>query len=187
MQTGSGDDSHDLVLPTNLRCESSSSQLSKRHQLSKRNLETRYETEEPHLDTTFPYSLTLKVQTSEPRDILQLERTCLSFIRFTTALFFTALGIILNFKIDSSNDGGGSHKLHHSYSAAISFLVLILAAVLLIVSLLNYLTSVDRYATGKIKTYRFNNLHTVIIMTGVVLAVTSICIILIIEEYISSF
>ncbi|EMG48562.1 hypothetical protein G210_0853 [Candida maltosa Xu316] len=58
----------------------------------------------PITQKSFPYSLIMKVETSEPRDVLQSERTCLTFVRFSTALFFTALGIILNFKLDTSGE-----------------------------------------------------------------------------------
>ena len=83
-------------------------------QLRQRKLSyTRRPTSQPKVQSKFPYSLVMKVETSEPRDVLQLERTCLTFVRFSTALFFTALGIILNFKLDTSgspDDNSGNNK-----------------------------------------------------------------------------
>ena len=87
--------------------------------------------DDPHHNQKFnrnSYSLVMKVETSEPRDVLQLERTCLTFVRFSTALFFTALGIILNFKLDTSgspDDNSGNNKKKYFNHTAFNSAILI--------------------------------------------------------------
>lgn len=135
---------------------------------------------------SFPYSLVLKVTSSEPRDVLQSERTCLAFIRFACALFFTALGIIFNFKLDLSGKTSKTPKnrfLESTYSTVVSFILIGLALFTLAISGVNYFVTVRRYANHKIKTYSFNNLTTVVCMTSVVLTLAGISVSLIVEGY----
>ncbi|KAI3404994.2 hypothetical protein KGF56_002159 [Candida oxycetoniae] len=138
----------------------------------------------------FPYNLVIKVATSEPRDVLQSERTCLTFVRFAAALFFTALGIILNFKLDTSGnnllDKPGKHPRgfnHSKYSQAASFVMLILSLLVLVISTINYFITINRYAQRKIETYNFNNLTTMICMTGIIVSLGVINITMIIEGF----
>ncbi|KAK6866932.1 hypothetical protein K6H11_005421 [Candida tropicalis] len=151
-------------------------------------------TPKPQVMPHFPYSLVLKVETSEPRDVLQSERTCLTFVRFSTALFFTALGIILNFRIDTSrhpHDGNSNNDNHHKkkffnhslFSTAVSYILLALSLFILAVSGVNYFITIDRYAKHKIATNSFNNL-TIIGITGIIITLMAINITMIIEAYI---
>ena len=132
----------------------------------------------------------MKVETSEPRDVLQLERTCLTFVRFSTALFFTALGIILNFKLDTSgspDDNSGNNKKNISitaFNSAISYILLVLALFVLCVTGVNYFVTMNRYAKHKIATYSFNNLTTIIGMTSIIVTLMAINITMIVEGYI---
>ncbi|CAK9437296.1 uncharacterized protein LODBEIA_P16740 [Lodderomyces beijingensis] len=151
--------------------------------------ETHHAQTVPH----FPYNLVMKVTTSEPRDVLQSERTCLTFIRFSTALFFTALGIMLNFKLDTSGQEPAQpdpnrrkHPIfnHSKYSKAASFMLLILALFVLVLSAVNYFITVNRYARHKIATYNFNNLTTMACMTGIVFTLGVINITMLIEGYV---
>ena len=133
-----------------------------------------------------PYSLIIKVSASEPRDVLQLERTCLSFIRFAASLFFTALGIVINFKLDSSGHNGKKKQRPFNsskYSTVVSFILLALSFSVLVISGINYFVTVKRYAKHKIETYNFNNIVTVICMTSIILTLMGISISLIIEGY----
>lgn len=135
---------------------------------------------------TFPYSLVLKITSSEPRDVLQSERTCLAFIRFACALFVTALGLIFNFKLDLSGKTPKtptSKFLESTYSTVVSFILIALALFTLLLSAVNYFVTVGRYANHKIKTYSFNNLTTVVCMTSIVLTLTGISVSLIVEGY----
>ncbi|CAI5755636.1 unnamed protein product [Candida verbasci] len=135
----------------------------------------------------FPYSLILKVQSSEPRDVLQSERTCLSFVRFSTALFFTALAVLLNFKFDTSGNESNHDKddncYHKTYSIVVSYMLLFLSSSVLVVSGFNYFITINRYAKLKISTYNFNNLSTVICMAGIVITLVSLNILMIVEGY----
>lgn len=134
-----------------------------------------------------PYSLIMKVSASEPRDVLQLERTLLSFIRFATSLFFTALGIVINFKLDSSGKSGNNKKRppfnSSTYSTVASFVLFGLSLCVLIISGVNYFITIKRYAKHKIETYNFNNIATVICMTCIIITLIAISISLIIEGY----
>ncbi|KAL6454414.1 hypothetical protein SBY92_003879 [Candida maltosa Xu316] len=132
----------------------------------------------------------MKVETSEPRDVLQSERTCLTFVRFSTALFFTALGIILNFKLDTSGelhdpDDNKRKKYfnHTAFNTAISYVLLVLALFVLGVTGVNYFITIDRYAKHKIATYSFNNLPTIIGLTGVIITLMAINVTMLIEAY----
>ncbi|CAX40100.1 conserved hypothetical protein [Candida dubliniensis CD36] len=161
-------------------------------QLRQRKLSyTRPPTSRPKVQSKFPYSLVMKVETSEPRDVLQSERTCLTFVRFATALFFTALGIILNFKLDTSgtpDDNSGNNKKkyfnHTAFNSAISYILLVLALFVLFVTGINYFVTINRYAKHKIATYSFNNLTTIIGMTSIIVTLMAINITMIVEGYI---
>lgn len=135
----------------------------------------------------FSYGVIMKVSTSEPRDVLQLERTCLTFIRFAASLFFTALGIIINFKLDSSGKKSSGNKNKpfdtSKYSIVVSFILFALSFAVLVVSGINYFVTVKRYADHKIQTYNFNNIATVICMTFVIVTLVAINISLIVEGY----
>ncbi|RCK62593.1 hypothetical protein Cantr_09301 [Candida viswanathii] len=171
----------------------SSTTLQSDQQLRYRKPVIRLPSSKPQVMSHFPYSLVLKVETSEPRDVLQLERTCLTFVRFSTALFFTALAMILNFKIDTSgesgNDTGNNRKRkkyfnHNAFNTSVSYILLVLSLFVLGVSGVNYFITVNRYAKHKIATYSFNNLTTIIGVTGVILTLMVINITMIIEAYI---
>ena len=132
----------------------------------------------------------MKVETSEPR-VLQLERTCLTFVRFSTALFFTALGIILNFKLDTSgspDDNSGNNKKNISITrhSIVPYLIyyLFLPCFVLCVTGVNYFVTINRYAKHKIATYSFNNLTTIIGMTSIIVTLMAINITMIVEGYI---
>lgn len=150
-------------------------------------------TPEPEADTgettallaQFPYSMVLKVAFSEPRDVLASERTCLAFIRFSTTLFFAALGIILNFKINSSGEVDTSPGKLHLSSQAIAYALLVFAALVLVVSGVNYMLAIDKYARNKVVVNGYSNGFTLVVVTGVVLALLGINMALIVEGFIS--
>lgn len=134
----------------------------------------------------FPRSHILEVLLSEPRDVLQSERTLLSFVRFAAALYFTAVGMILGFKLQSSEDktGGGSgpHFRIGTYTHVISMILIVLALSTLIVSAVNYFKTVRRYSQRRIHTYGTNNLTLMICVTAVVITLVGINVSLIIEH-----
>ena len=134
----------------------------------------------------FPYSLVMKVSLSEPRDVLQTERTTLTFVRFATTLFFTAMGMILNFRINSSGNPslGYRHPFSEWSSTIILFVLIVLALFTLILLGVNYMFSIRRYADHKIHTHGFSNKLTAVCVTAVVLALAAICVLFIIEGYV---
>lgn len=120
----------------------------------------------------------LEVKTSEPRDALQLERTCLSLIRFASTLFITSLGILMNFKIDSA-----SPEPADLYSTIVAYLLIGVSILFLIVTLGSYLVTLSRYKSGKIHSFGFNNWLTSVLLAVLVSILAFICISLFIESY----
>ena len=133
---------------------------------------------------TFRPHLVMKVNTSEPRDALQLERTCLSFIRFSNMLFFTGVGIFFNFRLQTSSDlSSPTTPPKTLFSTVVAWVLLVLSICVLILSATNYYTTIDRYAKHKIHSYGFNNLVTIICMTFVVLTLIGVSVSLIVLGY----
>lgn len=133
----------------------------------------------------FPRSHILEVLLSEPRDVLQSERTLLSFVRFAAALYFTAVGMILGFKLQSSEDktgGSGPQFRSRTYTHVISMILIVLALSTLIVSAVNYFKTVRRYSQRRIHTYGTNNLTLMICVTAVVITLVGINVSLIVEH-----
>lgn len=139
-------------------------------------------TERTGLLDGFPYSLVMKVSSLEPRDVLQTERTCLTFIRFSTTLFFTALGIVLNFRLES--DGKGKKTAQSTFSKVVAYALLTLSIATLLVSGVNYFLVVNRYAMHKISTTNATSFASMMCVTGVIITLVGINIGLIIEGYI---
>lgn len=129
----------------------------------------------------FPYTLVMKIVASEPRDVLNLEITCLLFIQFSTSLFMTALGIMLNFKLDSS--GGAQRGKDNSTSiTVISFMLVGLSLVVMVVAGINYFVSVDRYAKHKVRVH-FSKLMSVFSLTSTIVILIAINLYLIVDEF----
>lgn len=141
--------------------------------------------DEVKVSDRFPYPLLMKISSSEPRDLLQLEQTYLIFLRFGTTLFITSLGIVLNFKFDSSKSGRKFKKdflKASKFSKAIAYILIALSIFVLVLSTLNYFNAVKRYANRKIHT-RVHNTVTVVSMTAIMLILMGISILLIVEAY----
>lgn len=130
--------------------------------------------------SNFPYSLLLPVAYSEPRDVLASERTCLSFVRFATALFFASVGIILNFRINSSEQ---PMPTIHTSSVIISYILLSLSSLILVISIVNYLKTVKRYASNYIKVDAYDGKATVTLVSAVVLCLLGVNIALLVESF----
>lgn len=138
----------------------------------------------PHLPmaTPPPSHHVMKVSSSEPRDALQLERTFLTFVRFASALFFTALGIAVNFRFQTAASGG-DRAGKTTYSTVVSFVLLALSLAVLAVSGVSYAVTINRYAAHKIHNFGFNNATVVVCFTAVVLTLIGISVLLIVEGY----
>ncbi|KAF3989449.1 hypothetical protein FT663_03340 [Candidozyma haemuli var. vulneris] len=136
--------------------------------------------------TWFGLPKVLDVTSSEPRDVLQSERTLLAFVRFSTSLYFAATGMIMGFHLRTS---GKEHKhlpnfnnnLFNKITAAI---LIVLAFSTLIISGINYFRTVRRYSQHRIHTYGFNNITMILCVTAVVVTLIGINIALIIERFI---
>lgn len=130
-----------------------------------------------------PFTLLMQITASEPRDVLQLERTALSFIKFSCTLFFGALAIMLDFRFESGDRGDKPQAGELVYSTVTSFALLALSLAILLVCAVNYMITVRRYASHKIETYNFNNKITVVCMSTVMTVLVGICIALVVQGY----
>lgn len=152
------------------------------HQNELKELEYEAPSEHTGLLKGFPYSLVMKVSSLEPRDVLQTERTCLTFIRFSTTLFFTSLGIVLNFRLETN--GKGKKTAQTTFSKVVAYALLFLSIATLLVSGVNYFLVVNRYAMHKISTTNATSFASVMCVTAVIITLVGINVGLIIEGYI---
>ncbi|CAH6719521.1 hypothetical protein CLIB1444_02S10462 [[Candida] jaroonii] len=126
----------------------------------------------------------LKVKTSEPRDALQSERTCLSFVRFSTTLFITSFGILLNFKLDSNSSNNLKNNfLNSEYTKALTYLLVCISILFLVGSCASYLVTIKRYKMGSIDNFGFNNIYNGILMGVFILVLIFINISLMVDSY----
>lgn len=127
----------------------------------------------------------LKIKTSEPRDALQSERTCLAFIRFSTTLFVTSFGILLNFKLDSSNSGNPLKDgfINSVYSKVLSYLILVMSLGFLVSSGVSYYITINRYLRGKIHNFGFNNVVNTMLIIALVVVLMFVNVSLLVDGY----
>lgn len=131
----------------------------------------------------------LEITLSEPRDVLQSERTLLSFVRFSTSLYFAATGMIMGFHLRSSGEKDHTHLPNFNnglFNKIIAAILIGLAFATLVLSGINYFRTVRRYSQKRIHTYGFNNLTMVICVTAVVLTLIGINIALIVDRIMTS-
>ncbi|SGZ55944.1 CIC11C00000005012 [Sungouiella intermedia] len=137
-------------------------------------------------DSYFPFSHIIDITLSEPRDVLQSERTYLSFIRFSVSLYFTAIGMILGFRLLSSD--GPTHGTHPGFNKTlfnhiIAYLLIFLSFATLLVCAINYFKTVRRYSQRRIHTYAASNTIIIACVTAIVVALIAINISMIVERY----
>ncbi|KAJ8140535.1 hypothetical protein OY671_006274 [Metschnikowia pulcherrima] len=134
--------------------------------------------------TWFPKSHIIRVDLSEPRDVLQSERTFLGFIRFALSLYFTAIGLILGFRLKSDSDGdSGAKNTFSLFNKVVSFMLVFLAFSTLAMAAVNYFRTVRRYSQRKIRTHGTNNTVSVVCVTAVVVTLAGLNVSLIVERY----
>lgn len=132
----------------------------------------------------FPKANIIPVSLSEPRDVLQSERTFLGFIRFALSLFFTAIGLILGFQLRSNGSGGLSPDSSLStFNRVNSNIMIVLAFLTLLVAGANYFRTVRRYSQKRIQTNGTNNLLVVVCVSAVVVTLAGLNVSLIVERY----
>lgn len=127
------------------------------------------------------HTTTLKCTLSEPRDLLQNERTLLSFSKFSTALFFCAFSVILGFSFTDEQP-----RLQHNKTilATVVFSVLIFLALFgLIVALVGYIQTVKRLTQGRIHTIGPHKGVVMACFTAVVVTLIIVNSLLIAERY----
>lgn len=127
----------------------------------------------------------LEITLSEPRDVLQSERTLLSFVRFSCSLYFAATGMIMGFHLRSSGEKDHRHLPNFnngSFNKIMSSLLIALAFATLVLSGINYFRIVRRYSQKRIHTYGFNDATMIACVTAVVLTLIGINVALIVER-----
>ncbi|PVH16014.1 uncharacterized protein CXQ87_003877 [Candidozyma duobushaemuli] len=136
----------------------------------------------------FPASKVLEITSSEPRDVLQSERTLLSFVRFSTALYFAATGMVMGFHLRTSGkDHGSLPKFNNGvFNKVMAGILILLAFATLIISGINYFRTVRRYSQERIHTYGFNNVTMIVCVTAVVLTLIGINVALIVERLVDA-
>lgn len=140
----------------------------------------------PRTGKYFPWAHILEVSLSEPRDVLQSERTFLTFIRFSVSLYFTAIGMILGFRLQSVNalvNHTNPNFNKNAFNHAISYLLIFLSFAILLICSLNYFKTVRRYSQKRIHTYAASNRAMVICVTAIVVTLIAINVLMIVERY----
>lgn len=158
--------------------------LLRNSQQSQQNIsESHYHEEQPKW-SIFPKLKVLDITLSEPRDVLQSERTLLSFVRFSTSLYFAATGMIMGFHLRTS--GKEHHHLPNfqsgTFNRVMAGILILLAFATLIISGVNYFRTVRRYSQKRIHTYGFNNATMIVCVTAVVLTLIGINVALIVDR-----
>lgn len=126
----------------------------------------------------------IPVSLSEPRDVLQSERTLLTFVRFALSLNFTAIGMILNFRIETSpSEPDQGHFDDKKFNHAVSFVLVSLALCTLFISGWNYFRTVKKYSQKRIHTRATSNTLMIGCVTAAVLTLIGINVSLIAESY----
>lgn len=136
----------------------------------------------------FPRVLILKVDGSEPRDVLQLEMTCLSYMHLSTTLFVLAAAVALDIKFPSRGDApwhGFLGKFPTSFLLFISFTLILLSIFILVVSGLHYIWTIERYAQHLIRLRSWVYIIRLVSMTSIILILMGINISLIIDSQIN--
>lgn len=101
--------------------------------------------------------LPVEVSSSEPRDVGQLERTYLLTVKLCGYLIFTAIGLLLDFKMETGDAGGSNpNSILLRYSVLLTFIVLGVCLMSIMVNSVNYWLTVHRYANHSILTKNYN-------------------------------
>lgn len=140
----------------------------------------------PKPQTYFPWAHIIEITLSEPRDVLQSERTFLTFIRFSVSIYFTAIGMILGFRLQSVESPIGRKNPNfneNAFNHAISYLLIFLSFAILLICSMNYFKTVRRYSQKRIHTYAASNTAMVVCVTAIVVTLIAINVSMIVERY----
>lgn len=125
----------------------------------------------------------VKVLSSEPRDVGQLERTYLLTVKLCGSLLLSALGVLLHFKMNTSEqetmpvESGFTIK-----NKIMSLLLLVVCLGSIIVNAINYSHCITHYKNREILTSNYNFLS-VGLMTCVIVLLVGINVVFLIEGY----
>lgn len=94
-----------------------------------------------------------KNKTSEPRDILQAERTFLSWIRLALTLALVGLAIAYNLtlrtKKEDDDTGHHHHRIHRKYTNGLAITFIVFSIITMATGLGHYGSTISRYANDK--------------------------------------
>lgn len=126
---------------------------------------------------------------SEPRDILMIERTALSWAKFSITLSAIAVTIATDFRLDTSSSNFGKlPKLKNPppwfprFSYAVSILFVILSMLSLFVGLLSYVQSIYNYKSHRVFTYSLRTSMGYLLVVGVLLLAINITFLIAVKE-----
>lgn len=125
----------------------------------------------------------VKVLSSEPRDVGQLERTYLLTIKLCGYLILTAVGVLLHFKMNTSEEESKPEEQGFTMkNKVMTYLLLVVCLGSIIVNLINYLHCITRYKNRVILTSNYNYLS-VGLMTCIIVLFVGINVVFLIEGY----
>lgn len=94
--------------------------------------------------------LVMNITTSEPRDLLMIERNCLSMVKFGVVLSLTSIAMLVNFGFGKREKLEGDKKILFTIFGSIFMLLSLLSLVL---GALNYYHSIGRYTKEKVEVF----------------------------------
>lgn len=125
----------------------------------------------------------VKVLSSEPRDVGQLERTYLLTVKLCGFLMFSALGVLLHFKMNTSEQETRPIESGFTFkNKVMSFLLLVVCLGSIIVNSINYSHCITHYKNREILTSNYNFLS-VGLMTCIIVLLVGINVVFLIEGY----
>lgn len=119
--------------------------------------------------------LTIANTASEPRDVLMMERTALSWIKFSITLSAIAITIITNFRLDTSGDIGDKNPpdWFPGFSFGVSILFLVLGIATLLIGAFSYTQSIYNYKSHRVNIYSLEMTLGFLLVVGVILLVVN--------------
>lgn len=115
--------------------------------------------------------LTITNTASEPRDVLMMERTALSWVKFSMTLSAIAITIITDFRLDTSGNvgHGTAPEWFPNFSFSVSILFLVLSIATLIIGAFLYTQSIYNYKLHRVNIYSLEMTLGYLLVVGVIL------------------
>ncbi|ODV97583.1 hypothetical protein PACTADRAFT_47474 [Pachysolen tannophilus NRRL Y-2460] len=119
-------------------------------------------------------------RTSEPRDVLAIERTTLSWIRLSSTLLFGTVAIILNYRFENSDGDGKGFTRSKGYIISVGSIFSALSICALLLGGYNYFETVNHCISQRINTVK--SMPTFIFVAILVTSLLAVSISLIVDS-----